>query len=44
MKRTIILTLVILLVAFIGGIVGAIFTFRYFDPTIPYASIEGRQN
>lgn len=44
MKRTIILTLVILLVAFIGGIVGAIFTFRYLDPAIPYASIEGRQN
>jgi Do/DeqQ family serine protease len=44
MKRTIILTLVILLVAFIGGIVGAIFAFRYLDPAIPYASIEGRQN
>lgn len=44
MKRTITLTLVILLVACIGGIVGSVFTLRYFDPAIPYTSIEARQN
>ncbi len=45
MKRTIILTLVILLVAFIGGIVGSVFTFRYLDfSSTPYKSIEDHQN
>ncbi len=45
MKRTIILTLTILLVAVIGGIVGSIFTVRYLDFAVtPYQSIEGRQN
>jgi serine protease Do len=44
MKRTILLTLVILLVAIIGGVIGAVFTFRYLDPVIPYTSIESRQN
>ena len=44
MKRTIVLTLVILLVACIGGIVGSVFTVRYLDTTTPYSSIESRQN
>ncbi|HEU5289865.1 MAG TPA: trypsin-like peptidase domain-containing protein [Cyclobacteriaceae bacterium] len=44
MKRTIIFTLLILLVASIGGIIGAVVTFRYLDPIVPYTSIESRQN
>jgi Do/DeqQ family serine protease len=44
MKRTILLTLVILLVATIGGIIGSVVTFRYLDPIVPYTSIESRQN
>jgi Do/DeqQ family serine protease len=44
MKRTTILILIIFLVAFLGGILGSILTFRYIDSTIPYQSIEERQN
>src|SRR5690606_17358254 len=42
MKRTIILTLLILLVAITGGIIGSWYTVRYLDAT-PYTSIEERQ-
>ena len=45
MKRAIILSILVLLVASIGGIVGSVFTFRYFDSTAAsYKSIESRQN
>lgn len=45
MKRTTILVLIILLVAFVGGIVGSIVTFRYLNVSvIPYESIADRQN
>jgi len=44
MKRTTILILIIFLVAFMGGILGSIVTFRYFDSSVPYTSIETRQN
>ncbi len=45
MKRAIILSILVLLVACIGGIVGSVFTFRYFDSTAAsYISIESRQN
>jgi serine protease Do len=45
MKRTILLTVVLLIVAILGGIVGSIFTVRYLDyAATPYESIEARQN
>ncbi|MBX2965732.1 MAG: trypsin-like peptidase domain-containing protein [Cyclobacteriaceae bacterium] len=44
MKRTIILTLLILLVAVTGGIVGSWYTVHYLDSlSTPYSSIEDRQ-
>ena len=45
MKRAIILALLVWLVACIGGIIGSVFTFQYFNSsTASYKSIEGRQN
>jgi serine protease Do len=44
MKRITIFTLVILVVAFIGGILGSIATIRYMESIAPYQSIEDRQN
>jgi serine protease Do len=45
MKRTIILALLMLLVAFIGGILGSVFTSKYLDSSVvSYKSIEDRQN
>lgn len=45
MKRTITLVALILVVAFIGGIVGSVFTVKYLDSSVAsYKSIEERQN
>ena len=44
MKRPIILILVVFVVAFAGGILGAVYTSRYVEPTAAYNSIEERQN
>jgi serine protease Do len=44
MKRTTIFILVIFLVAFLGGILGSIITFRYVESITPYQSIDDRQN
>ncbi|MBX2946147.1 MAG: trypsin-like peptidase domain-containing protein [Cyclobacteriaceae bacterium] len=44
MKRVIIFTLVIVMVAITGGIVGSLYTVRYLDShVVPYASIDDRQ-
>ena len=45
MKRTILFATLMLVVAFIGGILGSIYTVKYLDTAvIPYNSIEQRQN
>jgi len=44
MKRATVLILIIFLVAFMGAILGSMVTFRYLDTTVPYQSIEERQN
>jgi serine protease Do len=45
MKRTILFALLILIVAFMGGILGSIYTVRYLDTAVtPYNSIQERQN
>ena len=44
MKRTVLLMLVVLVVAFTGGILGSYFTTRYMEPAASYSSIADRQN